>query len=130
MRPESPESAALPLPPAMPLAVSAAGELALALGTHFRGIMTYGTLARVPMAGGAPRELQEHVKYADWAPDGRDLAIVRQVGDRDQLEFPEGTVIAEALEPGGGFSFPRVSPEGDAVAVFELPGRASSTGGW
>ena len=32
--------------------------------------MTYGTLARVPLAGGAPRELQENVKYADWPPDG------------------------------------------------------------
>ncbi|HUF26585.1 MAG TPA: serine/threonine-protein kinase, partial [Gemmatimonadaceae bacterium] len=56
VRPESPESAPLPLPPAAPLAVSVAGELALALGTHSRGIMTYGTLARVPLAGGAPRE--------------------------------------------------------------------------
>ena len=96
--------------PAAPLAVSASGELALALGTHSRGIMTYGTLARVPLAGGAPRELQEDVKYADWLPDGRDLAIVRRVGDRDQLEFPVGTVVAEPATPDGGFSFPRVSP--------------------
>ena len=120
VRPDSPESAALPLPPAAPLAVSASGELALALGTHSRGIMTYGTLARVPLAGGAPRELQEEVKYADWLPDGRDLAIVRRVGLRDQLELPVGTVVAEPAAPDGGFSFPRVSPGGDAVAAFEL----------
>ncbi len=120
VRPESPESSALPLPPATPLAVSGSGELALALGTHSRGIMTYGTLARVPIAGGAPRELQEHVKYADWSPDGRDLAIVRRVGDREQLEFPAGTTLAGPDAPGGGFSFLRVSPRGDAVAVFEL----------
>jgi hypothetical protein len=62
VRPDSPESAPLTLPAAMPLAVSASGELALALGRHLRGIMTYGTLARVPLAGGAPREMAEDVK--------------------------------------------------------------------
>lgn len=128
VRPESPESAPLALPPAAPLAVSSTGELALALGTHLRGIMTYGTLARVPLAGGAPRELQERVKYADWSPDGRDLAIVRAMGDRDQLEFPMGTVLALPDSPTGGFSFPRVSPAGDAVAAFELDASAGLVG--
>ena len=51
--------------------MSSSGELALALGTHARGIMTYGTLARVPLSGGAPRELHENVKYADWLPTAR-----------------------------------------------------------
>jgi hypothetical protein len=120
VRAEGPESSSIALPPATPLAISSTGEMALALGTHLRGIMTYGTLARVPMAGGAPRELQERVKYADWSPDGRDLAIVRSTGDRDVLEFPAGKAIAEAATAGAGFSFPRVSPRGDAVAVFEL----------
>ena len=120
VRPESPESVALPFPPAAPLAVSASGDLALALGAHKRGIMTYGTLARVSLAGGAPRELQEQVKYADWSLDGKDLAIVRRVGDREQLEFPGGSILAPPEAPDGGFSFPRISPRGDAVAVFEL----------
>jgi hypothetical protein len=128
VRPESPESAALQLPPATPLAVSATGELALALGTHMRGIMTYGTLARVALAGGAPRELEEDVKFADWTPDGSELAVVRRVGERDQLELPAGTVLAKPEAPGGGFSFPRISPRGDAVAVFELAHRASLHG--
>ncbi|HYN08469.1 MAG TPA: protein kinase [Vicinamibacterales bacterium] len=128
VRPESPESAPVTLPPATPLAISSSGELALALGTHMRGIMTYGTLARVPLAGGAPRELLEEVKYADWSPDGRELAVVRRVKGREQLEFPMGTVIAEPATPGGGFSFPRVSPRGDSVACFEL-GAASALNG-
>jgi hypothetical protein len=119
VRPDSPESSAVALPPAMPLAVSATGELALALGTHRRGIMTYGTLAQVPMIGGVPRELQEQVKYADWTADGRELAIVRRERDRDVLEFPAGNVIAEPAAL-GGFSFVRISPRGDAVAAFEL----------
>ncbi len=128
VRPDSPESAALNLPPATPLAISRSGELALALGTQFRGIMPYGTLAQVPLAGGAPRELLEDVKYADWSPDGRELAVVRSVKGREQLEFPMGTVIAEPANPGGGFSFPRVSTRGDVVACFELSVAAGLTG--
>lgn len=123
VRPDSPESSALALPPAAPLAVSSTGEVALALGTHYRGIMTYGTLARVPLAGGAPRELHENVKYADWSPNGRELAIIRRTGAHDQLEFPAGTVVAKPDAPDGGFSFARVSPRGDAVAAFELTTR-------
>jgi hypothetical protein len=128
VRPDSPESAPLALPPAAPLAVSASGELALGMGSHLRGIMTYGTLARVPMAGGAPRELQERVKYADWSPDSRDLLFVRRDGGRDLLEYREGAVLAEPEAPGGGFSFPRFSPGGDTVAVIELDAAAGLVG--
>jgi dipeptidyl aminopeptidase/acylaminoacyl peptidase len=129
VRPESPESGPMNnLPPCMPLAVSASGELALALGTHRRGIMTYGTLARVPLTGGAPRELLENVKYADWSPDGAELAVVRRSGGREQLEFPIGAVVAEPTSAVGGFSFPRVSPNGDLVAFFDLRSAAGLAG--
>ena len=127
VRADSPESATLSLPAGLPLSVSSTGELALTLGAHLRGIMTYGTLARVPLGGGAPRELQQDVKFADWTPDGRELAIIRRGDDRDVLEFPAGTAIAEPDSP-GGFSFVRVSPRGDAVAVFELPVYANLSG--
>ena len=126
VRPDSPESSALPYPPAAPLAVSSSGDLALAMGTHYRGIMTYGTLARVSLSGGAPRELYENVKYADWS-DG-ELAIIRGAGERDRLEFPAGTVIATPEAPEGGFSFVRVAPGGDALAAFELDDRDALTG--
>ena len=124
VRPDSPESAPLNLPPATPLAVSSSGELALSLGTHLRGTMTYGTLAKVPLAGGAPREMIEEVKFADWAPDGKTLAVVRRVAGRERLEFPAGNVVAEPDTEGGGFSFPRVSAQGDRVALFELKAAA------
>ena len=42
--------------------------------------------------------------------------------------FPAGTILAEPDAPNGGFSFPRVSPRGDAVAVFELGDRNSLVG--
>ena len=123
VRTESSETTALSIPPAVPLAVSSSGELALAMGAHFHGIMTYGTLARVPGVGGVPRELLEKVKYADWSPNGEELAIVRGVGDHDTLEFPVNKVVAEPVTPGGGFSFARVAPGGNAVAAFELDDR-------
>ncbi len=120
VRPESPESSALPLPPGMPLAISSSGELALALGTHYRGIMTYGTLARVPLVGGAPRELEENVKYADWSPDGDDLVVVRAAENGDRIKFAVSTVVIEPRTAGGGFSFVRFSPDGRSVAAFAL----------
>ena len=118
VRPESPESRPLDLPPSTPLSVSASGELALLLGDHLRGLWPTGTLARVPLAGGAPREMLEDVTFADWSPDGKELAVVRQGAEKERLEFPVGNVIYEA--EGSGLSFPRVSPRGDAVAVFDL----------
>src|SRR5205823_7198478 len=62
-RPESPESKSLGLPSADVLAVSRSGELAISLGRHLLvGWETAGTLGRVPMSGGAPRELLENVQ--------------------------------------------------------------------
>ena len=74
-----------------------------------------GTLAIAPAAGGAARELAEDVEYADWSPTG-ELAVVRAVGGKRQLEFPLGTPIHESA---GWLVNPRVSPRGDAVAVLE-----------
>jgi len=62
---------------AVVLSVSSGGELAILTGRHtvapFIGV---GTLARVPLAGGTPREVLEDVEDADWTPDGKDLVIV------------------------------------------------------
>ena len=41
---------------------------------------TTGRLARISIAGGAPRDILDDVQFADWSPDGKDLAIVRDVG--------------------------------------------------
>ena len=131
VRPPNVESAPLPLPAATPLAISSTGEVAMALGNHLRGIMTYGTLARVPLVGGAPRELQESVKFADWSPDGSELAIIRSAGGHDRLEFPIGKVLVDSAKSGGsgasGLSFLRVSPDGQQVAFFELDNGLAGT---
>jgi len=118
-RPESPESRPLGVAPAQLLSVASTGELAVLLHPRYqRGFVNRGTLARVPLSGGAPRELLEDVQAADWAPDGKSLAIVRDVGGRSRLEYPVGTVLYEA---GGYVSHPRISPRGDLVAFLDHP---------
>jgi Tol biopolymer transport system component len=108
----------LPLENADLLSVSRDGELAvLLLKTHGGNAWwKAGTLAIVPAAGGAPREVAENVTAADWAPDGKTLAVVRREGTLTRLEFPLGHVIYEKQ---GWIQFPRVSRSGDAVAFFE-----------
>jgi len=118
-RPESPESRPLDVTPAQLLSVSSTGELAVLLQPRYlRGFVNHGTLARVPLSGGAPRELLEEVQAADWAPDGQRLAIVRDVDGRNRLEYPVGTVLYAA---GGYVSHPRISPRGDMVAFLDHP---------
>ena len=124
-RVDGPESRALDLPDANVLAISRSGEVALALGAHLEGVITYGTLARVPLTGGAPREMIADVKFADWSPDGSELAIVRRVDRRDRLEYPIGTALVRPSEgERTGLGFARVSPDGRHVAFvqYRTPG--------
>ena len=51
-------------------------------------------------------------------PDGNDLAIVRDVGGRNRLEFPIGKVL---YETSGWISHPRVSRKADLVAFLDHP---------
>ena len=118
-RPESPQSRELDPPGADVLAISSTGEMALALKARpNEGFIYSGTLASVPLGGGAPRELMENVEYADWSPDGSNLAIVHDVGGRKRLEFPPGKVLYEA---DGWISHLRVSPKADLVAFLDHP---------
>jgi hypothetical protein len=120
------ESGSLGLKGAALLSVSSRGELTVALG--WRNIVGYeitGTLARVPMGGGAPRELLEDVEGADWSPDGTKLAVVRDVGSERRLEYPIGRVL---YETGGWISNPRVSRDGTLVAFLDHPNRGDNVG--
>src|SRR5262249_38244760 len=47
-----------------------------------------GTLGVAPLAGGAPSELLEDVLFADWIPDGGDLAVVHRAGNKRRVEAP------------------------------------------
>ena len=100
------------------LAVSRGGQLAISLRRHAIGYLREsGTLAQVPIAGGAPRAILDDVEFADWSPDGR-LAVVRTVGGRCRLEFPIGNVIYDSV---GWIGHPRFNPSGDAIGLLEHP---------
>ncbi len=119
-RPDSPESRPFGLPGADILAVAPSGDLAVALRVSaFTAFTRTGTLARISATGGAaPRELLEGVQFADWSPDGRDLAVVRAVSGRTRLEMPIGKVLYETT---GWVGDPRFSPRGDRIAFLDHP---------
>ncbi len=111
-RPGARESRALGLPSGQILSISASGEMAILLDGGGAG-----TLARVPLGGGAPREILENVSSADWGPDGEALAVVRTVEGRHRLEYPVGSILYQT--EGRPPINPRVSPDGKWVAFFE-----------
>jgi DNA-binding winged helix-turn-helix (wHTH) protein/WD40 repeat protein len=117
-RPDSPESLALDAPSAALFAVSRSGEMAISLEPsllrHMMG--EFRTLARAQLAGGVPREVLKSVEYADWSPDGKDLAVVRKVENQiKRLEYPIGRVLADTTAQ-HCVDKPRVSPDGTLVA--------------
>jgi Tol biopolymer transport system component len=117
-RRDSVESRRLDVPDAKLLGVSSSGEIAFLRGPQstLRWLTPGpGTLLRVSLAGGGPRELLDDVIAADWKPGGSDLAVVR----RGQVEFPFGTKIFGQHR----FSYLRVAPDGQRLALVEAPGR-------
>jgi Tol biopolymer transport system component len=119
-RPESPESRPFGLAGAEVLAISRSGDMAVSLERRAQGAFRRsGTLAQISVAGGAaPREILKEIEWADWAPDGKSIAIVRAVPGKMRLEYPAGRVL---YETGGWVSHPRISPDGESVAFIDHP---------
>jgi len=123
----TPESRAVGVPGAEILGISNAGEMAVLLRSQqSKSQVHMGTLARMPLGGGAPREILENIQWADWSPDGAQFAIVRDVNGRNRLEYPIGKVL---YETGGWISHPRVSRKGDTIAFIDHPIPGDSIGG-
>ncbi|MBN9689475.1 MAG: protein kinase [Verrucomicrobia bacterium] len=120
-RPGSPEARPLNYTNADVLSISTKGELALLLNRKGVGWFSgTGTLARVSMNGGTPREVLTEVKDADWYPDGEKYVVVRLAGGRWRLEqHPSKEGGLQLAETSGTFSKPRVSPKGDWIAFLE-----------
>ena len=120
------ESSPISLPDADIFAINAEGQLLISLGRRYltthHGI---GTLAIAPLAGGAPHELLENVQAADFGPDGKSIAVIREVEGKNRLEYPIGKVLCETV---GWMSHVRVSPRGDLVAFFDHPLRWDNRG--
>jgi hypothetical protein len=94
------------------LAVSRSGELAITSNPNT------GRLARVPINGGAPRELLDNVVAADWSRDATQLAVARIENGKCRLEYPIGKALYETI---GWITHMRISPQGDAIAFMDHP---------
>ncbi|HYC93991.1 MAG TPA: protein kinase [Thermoanaerobaculia bacterium] len=108
------EARPLEIPDSEVLSVSSDAELAILLRRD--RVSNLGTLARVPLAGGMPREMATDVVQADWAPDGQSLAIIRQRGEKTRVEYPIGTVRYETPHYVRDV---RVAPDGKRLAILE-----------
>ncbi len=127
LRPGNPESSALSLPPANLLGISSSGEVAIQLDPKPSpaGFALLGTLARVPLSGGAPKELLQDVSYADWAPGSTELTVVQRASGKDNLNFPVGKILVTTA---GWLQDPRFSPDGSKIAFLEHPGSGDDGG--
>ena len=108
-------------PGATVLGISRTGEMALLLELHpprlldplgharSRGARRRHALARSSSTSPTPTSL----------PTARSLAVVREIGKLQRLEFPVGKVV---LETDGWVSHPRISPDGSACRVPRAPG--------
>ncbi len=118
-RTDDPGARELGLKEAELLSISKGGELAIRLNSKFiYGYARTGTLARVPLSGGTPREVLENVQDADWSANGDTLAIVRFLPENShwRLEYPIGKVLYDSIN---WISTPKISPDGKWVAFSD-----------
>lgn len=118
-RTDDPGSRELGLKDAELLAISKGGELAVRLNTkYYGGYARTGTLARVPLSGGTPREVLDNVQDADWSANGDSMAVVRFIPESShwRLEYPIGKVLFDGIN---WISHPKISPDGKWVAFAD-----------
>jgi serine/threonine protein kinase len=109
------------------LAVSPQAELLVLLNRRLASspFAPTGTLGRMPLTGGAPREIVDFVEAGDWAGAGGAIALVRDSGATRRLELPPGHVLYETA---AWLSDLRLAPDGRAAAFVEHPVRESNAG--
>jgi dipeptidyl aminopeptidase/acylaminoacyl peptidase len=97
------------------------------------------TLALLPIEGGTPRPIVDNVEWADWTPDGSDLAIIRSTENpvaginvlqfsRDKVLYaPERDWLSDVrFSPDGKYlAFAQHVPSGDDgnVVIVDLAGK-------
>ena len=114
---DGPGSRELDIPGYYVVDVSASDELAIVRPDRHGEQLWYrsGTLARVPLVGGVPREVAEDVSFAAWSPDGQ-LAAIRMVDAISRLEYPIGKVLYQTSDVLDELAF---SPDGTRLAFWE-----------
>ena len=115
-----PEARPLGLRDADVLSVASSGELAISIGRRFMGVgyATTGMLARVPLAGGAPRRVCQDMQEAEWTRDGKNFLLTRRVDGFYRIESPIGNLIYKTPR---WISRARFSPAEDLIAFIEHP---------
>src|SRR5207248_4175660 len=114
-----PGERALGLPNAHIRSISSMGEMAVLTGyRRVAGFMELGTLARLPLGGGAAREILQNVGDADWSADGKELAITHYIPDKEvwRIEYPIGKTVYESR---AWLTHVRISPTGDRIAFLD-----------
>jgi len=110
-------SSPLDLPAAFLLGISSQSELALARDPiQVTTLQIQGTLGRAPLSGGSPRDIESGVSFADWSPDGKGLAVVRDVGGHADLFYPDDHLLYASQ---GWVSHPRFSPDGKWIGFLD-----------
>jgi hypothetical protein len=105
----------------------APGEAAVLTGVRaLSGYAQVGTLARMPLSGGAPKPMLADVQDATYNPQRGDLAVVRfhHSTERFTLEYPIGHVLAQAA----WLSSPSFSRDGTHIAFLEHQGLGDDQG--
>ncbi len=82
-------------------------------------------LIRASLSGRVGEVMAENASAADWSSDGKQLAIVREVGSESLLEFPAGKAIFRSQ---GWIDCVRVSRSGAEIAFLEHPTRDDDAG--
>ena len=123
-RTDDPGSRELGIKDAELLSISKSGEMAIRLNTiNHGGYARSGTLARVPLSGGTPREVLDNVQDADFSANGETMSVVRYIPENNhwRLEYPIGKVLLDGIN---WISHPKISPDGKwiAFADHENPG--------
>ncbi len=116
----SPESRSLGIPSGTIASISPSDELAVLMGCEPVFLIDCGgTLATVSLAGGSPRDLAQHVAFADWSPDGKQFVVAIFSPEGARLESPLGHVLYQ--QKTGWFGHPRFSPDGSMIAYENHP---------
>lgn len=102
--------------PALPLALSTSGEMAVLLAPEFPLRASHPGQLAVAAPSGAPRIIADGVSSADWGPDGRTLALARIEAGQSIIEWPAGQRLAERSRRVTSL---RVSPDGEYIAWIE-----------
>src|SRR6185437_3260073 len=97
-----------------------------AVALHWHTILAYesaGTLALMPLDGGAPRPLLDNVEAADFFPGSSDaahllIACYLPASRPSTLEYPVGNVL---FRTGGWVGDPRFSRDGTRIAFLNHP---------